>query len=116
MLRKTFNWVMVFYLLIAVTPAFAQHSEAAETGSIDYFIAVVVSAAFAMSIAASCAAIGMSRAIFKSVEGIARQPSASGKITTTMVIGLALTESLVIYVLVICLILFFANPFIDYVK
>ncbi|OGL47854.1 MAG: ATP synthase F0 subunit C [Candidatus Schekmanbacteria bacterium RBG_13_48_7] len=81
----------------------------------DYFIAVVVAAAVAMMVASSVAAIAQSRAIFKAVEGIARQPSASGKITTTMVIGLALIESLAIYVLVIALILFFANPFTEFV-
>jgi F-type H+-transporting ATPase subunit c len=35
------------------------------------------------------------------LEGIARNPSASGKIFTPMIIGLALIESLVIYALVI---------------
>jgi F-type H+-transporting ATPase subunit c len=35
------------------------------------------------------------------MEGIARNPGASGKIMTSMIIGLALIESLVIYALVI---------------
>ena len=45
------------------------------------------------------------------LEGIARNPGASGSITTAMIIGLALIESLVIYVLVVCLILLIVNPF-----
>ena len=34
------------------------------------------------------------------VEGVARNPQAAGNIRTTMIIGLALIEALVIYVLV----------------
>ena len=124
MLRKAIAGIMIVYFMMIVAPVFAQEtmygsqsthgmSEGTASGKIDYFIAVVVSAAVAMMIASSAAAIAQSRAIFKAVEGIARQPSASGKITTTMVIGLALIESLAIYVLVIALILFFANPFTD---
>jgi F-type H+-transporting ATPase subunit c len=41
---------------------------------------------------------------------VARNPEASGKITVTMIIGLALIESLCIYTLLICLILIYANP------
>ena len=126
MLRKAIAGIMVVCVLMIVAPAFAQEamhgshstqgmSEGTASGKIDYFIAVVVAAAVAMMIASSAAAIAQSRAIFKAVEGIARQPSASGKITTTMVIGLALIESLAIYVLVIALILFFANPFTNIV-
>jgi F-type H+-transporting ATPase subunit c len=44
------------------------------------------------------------------VEGIARNPEASGKVTVTMLIGLAMIESLCIYALVISLILIYAHP------
>ncbi|WP_461393316.1 ATP synthase F0 subunit C, partial [Deferrisoma sp.] len=37
------------------------------------------------------------------LEGIARNPAASGKLVTPMIIGLAMIESLVIYALVIAL-------------
>ena len=40
----------------------------------------------------------------------ARNPEAGGKIMTTMIIGLALIESLCIYALVICFILVFKIP------
>ncbi|HEX13734.1 MAG TPA: F0F1 ATP synthase subunit C, partial [Desulfurella acetivorans] len=45
------------------------------------------------------------------VLGTARNPSLSGKLLTVMMIGLAMIESLVIYMLVIVLIIFYANPF-----
>ena len=53
---------------------------------------------------------GMGAGIGGACSGIARNPEASGKITVTMIIGLALIESLTIYGLVISLILLFANP------
>ncbi|MDO9463569.1 MAG: ATP synthase F0 subunit C, partial [Deltaproteobacteria bacterium] len=62
------------------------------------------------AVAAFGGALGQSAAIKAACEGIARNPEASGKITVTMIIGLALIESLVIYALVICLIMLFANP------
>jgi F-type H+-transporting ATPase subunit c len=61
----------------------------------------VIGAAFVLGISAAAAAIGQSRAIAASVEGIARNPSAAGAIRTSMIIGLALIESLVIYALLI---------------
>jgi len=45
--------------------------------------------------------------------GVARNPGASGKILTNMMVGLALIESLAIYVFVICIIALYANPFTD---
>jgi F-type H+-transporting ATPase subunit c len=42
---------------------------------------------------------------------MARQPNAAGRIQTALIIGLALIESLAIYMLFIALILLFANPF-----
>ena len=44
--------------------------------------------------------IGQGRAAAAALDGIARNPAASGKIFTPMIIGLALIESLVIYCLV----------------
>ena len=44
-------------------------------------------------------------------EAIARNPSATGDIRGALILGLVLIESLVIYVLLISLILFFLPPF-----
>ena len=64
----------------------------------------VVSAAFVLGIAAAAGAIGQSKAIAAACEGIARNPGAAGAIRLSMIIGLALIESLVIYALVIAFI------------
>ena len=53
------------------------------------------------------------RAAVKALEGIARQPEAAGSLRTTLLISMALLESTAIYVLLIILILLFANPLLD---
>jgi len=80
-----------------------------------FFIAVVVTAGFGIAIGTIATAISQGNALSKAVEGISRQPESSGSITTTLIIGLAFIESLTIYVLVIALILLFANPFTEHV-
>ncbi len=47
------------------------------------------------------AGIGIGIATSKAVEGIARQPEASGKITSALILGCALAEATAIYGLVI---------------
>ena len=74
------------------------------------FAASATAAGFGLGIAASCTGIAQGLAIKGAVEGTARNPEASGKITVTMLIGLAMIESLCIYVLVVALILIYANP------
>jgi F-type H+-transporting ATPase subunit c len=53
------------------------------------------------------AAISMGLATGKSVDAVARQPEASGKINSIMLLGFALTESTAIYGFVTGLILLF---------
>ncbi len=55
-----------------------------------------------LSLAIAAAGCGMAqgKAVVAACEGIARNPQAAGNIRTTMIIGLALIEALVIYVLV----------------
>lgn len=53
------------------------------------------------------------RAVLKALDGIARQPEAANDIRTTLLIAMALLESAAIYVLLVILILLFANPLIE---
>lgn len=57
----------------------------------------------------SCAASGamMGFATSKAVDAVARQPEASGKINSILLLGLALTESTAIYGFVTALIMMF---------
>jgi F-type H+-transporting ATPase subunit c len=80
-----------------------------ETKALEFFIACATAAGFGIAIAAfGCGAQGIG--LRSAVEGIARNPESSGKVTVTMIIGLALIESLCIYALVVALILIFAHP------
>ena len=98
-------------LMVMVGTTVAMASEAAAASSTDANLALIcLAAALSVGIAALGCGIGMGTGIGGACSGIARNPEASGKITVTMIIGLALIESLTIYGLVISLILLFANP------
>lgn len=59
-------------------------------------------------------AVAMGRAIGQALDALARQPEAEKSITRTLFIGLAMIESLAIYVLVVVLIVLFRNPLLEY--
>jgi F-type H+-transporting ATPase subunit c len=71
---------------------------------------VCFSAAISIGLPGFAAALSMGRGIESACSGIARNPEAKGPITTTMIIGMALIESIAIYGLVIAIILLFVNP------
>ncbi|MEW6200519.1 MAG: ATP synthase F0 subunit C [bacterium] len=58
-----------------------------------------------VGIAAVGSGLGLGRAVSAAMEAIGRQPEASGKIQTAMIIGCALIEALTIYALVTVFIL-----------
>lgn len=64
-----------------------------------------LAAGLGIGIAAFGGSLGQGRAAAAALEGIARNPGASDKIFTPMILGLALIESLVIYALVISFVL-----------
>ncbi len=51
--------------------------------------------------------IGMGYATGKACEAVARQPEATGKIQTVLLLGLALTESIAIYGLLVAILILF---------
>lgn len=94
---------IVLFVLLALTAfsAFGQDAPV-PAGGVRWG---VIGAAFVLGISAAAGAIGQSKAIAAAVEGIARNPSAAGPIRLSMIIGLALIESLVIYALVIAFVI-----------
>lgn len=64
-------------------------------------IALAFSAPLAVGLAALGSGIGLGRAVGSAMEAIGRQPEASGKILTNMIIGAALIEALTIYALIV---------------
>ncbi len=72
----------------------AAHAQTGGGGNADSSLAI--GAALAIAIAVLGGALGQGRAAAAALDGIARNPQASGKIFTPMIIALALTESLVL--------------------
>ncbi len=108
-MKKLAVSVLTVMTVLAVTSV-AMASEAAAASTDANLAMICLAAALSVGIAALGCGIGMGSGINGACSGIARNPEASGKITVTMIIGLALIESLTIYGLVISLILLFANP------
>ncbi len=81
----------------------------------EFFSWCVIAAGIGMGLGSFGTGIGQGIAISRAVEGVARNPGASGKIMTIMLIGLAMIESLAIYVFVVAMIILFANPFTEQV-
>jgi len=79
----------------------------------EFFAWCMLAAGLGMGLGSFGTGIGQGLAIKSACEGVARNPGASGKILTTMMIGLAMIESLAIYVFVVAMIILFANPFTE---
>lgn len=100
MKKKMLGLVALLTPLAVASTAFAQD---AGSNANDVVMAKSIAAAVAISVAAFGGALGQGRAAAAALEGIARNPNASGKLLVPMILGLALIESLVIYALVIAL-------------
>ncbi|KAH7421352.1 hypothetical protein KP509_13G052500 [Ceratopteris richardii] len=74
--------------------------------------ASVIAAGLAVGLASIGPGVGQGTAAGQTVEGIARQPEAEGKIQGTLLLSLAFMEALTIYGLVVALALLFANPLV----
>ncbi len=85
------------------TPAFAQTAEASSKGTRDGMIALA--AGLGLGLAALGGGLGQSRAAAAALDSIGRNPGASAKIFTPMLLGLAFIESLVIFTWVMAFVL-----------
>lgn len=98
--------------MAVATPVFAQDAAAGATGGgMGWQVWSIITAGFALCVAALGGALGQGKAVAAAAEGIARNPSAAGEIRGALILGLVLIESLVIYAFVVSLILLFIQPF-----
>ncbi|MBI5438119.1 MAG: ATP F0F1 synthase subunit C [Nitrosomonadales bacterium] len=79
-----------------------------------FTILSTMGAALAIALGVMFPALAMGKAISQALDALARQPEAEKSIMRTLFIGLAMIESLAIYVLVIVLIILFRNPLLQY--
>ena len=101
--------LMMLAIALIAGVAMAAEGGADKTPIIQY---TVLAAGLAIGLGAIGSGIGMGTAIGGACEGTSRNPEAGGRILTTMIIGLAMIESLTIYALVVALILMFGNPYV----
>ena len=76
----------------------------------EFFAWSMIAAGIGMGLGSFGTGIGQGLAIKSACEGVARNPGASGKIMTIMMVGLAMVESIAIYCFVVAMIILFANP------
>ena len=79
-----------------------------------FTLASTVAALLGIALGVMLPAIAMGRAVSSALDALSRQPEAERAIMRTLFIGLAMIESLAIYVLVIVLIVLFRNPLLEY--
>jgi F-type H+-transporting ATPase subunit c len=106
----------VVTVLLSGSPAGAADA-AAQVAPVDYTKAIVIglslfAASFAMALGTIGTGLAMGNGLNGATTAVGRNPEAHGKILVTMMVGLAMIESLAIYALVIALVLLYANPLI----
>ncbi len=94
--------VNTLIMVLAASAAFAAEGAVGPTAA--------WATAIGMGIAAGACGLGQGMGLKAACEGTARNPEAGGKITVTLILGLAFIESLAIYALVVNLILLFVKP------
>lgn len=107
MIKKIFALFFVALSAIMVSAPVAMAAEGGAEKDPVVLAALYIAAGFGIGLAALGTGIGQGHGIRGATEGVSRNPGASGKILTTMLVGLAMVESLAIYALVVSLILLF---------
>ena len=107
-------------MFVAVLASLAMAADAAPAAPVDYTKAIVLGCAIlasglAIGISAFGTGIGQGNGLNAACNSVGRNPEAQGKILLTMLVGLAMIESLCIYALVISLVLLYANPLLKYI-
>lgn len=114
-MSRVMTFVSVAFMVLVVSSA-AFGADGATAGYTDWakvvFVAVsVLGAGLCMGLGTVGPGLGMGNATAGASEAVGRNPEAQGKIMLTMMVGLAMTESIAIYALVVTLIILYANPF-----
>jgi F-type H+-transporting ATPase subunit c len=112
---KMFASTVIGILFVMLFAPLVMAAEAVAVGSVDYTKAIVlgcsvIAAGLAMGLGAIGAGMGMGQATSGGSVAVGRNPEAQGKVMLTMMVGLAMTESIAIYALVIALVILYANP------
>jgi F-type H+-transporting ATPase subunit c len=110
MSRKRVVGVLTTGLVFGTTTMAFAADGSAQAAGLWIFFGIALAVGISIGVAALGTGLGMGNAINGALVGTARNPEAGGKIMTTMIIGLALIESLCIYAFVIALIMYLKLP------
>jgi F-type H+-transporting ATPase subunit c len=122
-MRRTFGVgvLTMFAVLVSASLAAAAEAVAVAPGApVDYTKAIVIGcsllvAGLAMALGTIGTGIGMGNGLSSATNAVGRNPAAHGQVLITMMVGLAMIESLAIYALVIALVVLYANPLLKYI-
>jgi F-type H+-transporting ATPase subunit c len=117
-MKKSLIYLLLAMVMVIVTAPFvfaAPEAAAAPGGVVDYTKAIIIGcsiigAGLAIAFGTIGTGNGMGAGLNGATNAVGRNPEAQGKILLTMMVGLAMIESLAIYALVVALILLYANP------
>jgi len=83
-----------------------------DPGTLITLVTILV-AGIGMILGAILPALMEGRAVMKALEGMVRQPEVASDLRGTLITAMALLETTAIYVLLVIIILVFANPLLD---
>lgn len=106
----------VGFLLLSSSLAFAETIPVGGESYIKVYFAMaaMIGSGLAIGLGAIGAGAGIGNAASGACQAVGRNPSVQGKIMMTMLVGMAMAESIAIYALVISLVLLYANPFMKF--
>ena len=103
-------------LLMATPVVFA--AEVIPSGDLSskamFAVGAMIAAGLAIGLGAVGAGLGIGTAASGACSAVGRNPGVQGKIMMTMLVGMAMAESIAIYALVVSLVLLYANPYMRY--
>jgi F-type H+-transporting ATPase subunit c len=79
-----------------------------------FAVGAMIAAGIAIGVGAVGAGLGIGTAASGACSAVGRNPGVQVKIMMTMLVGMAMAESIAIYALVVSLVLLYANPYMRY--
>jgi len=122
MLRRTVKWFSALLmvtagLLVSSPMVFAAEALPEEGGSlvkVIFAVGAMLGSGLAIGLGAIGAGAGIGNAANGACSAVGRNPGVQGKIMMTMLVGMAMAESIAIYALVVSLVLLYANPYTSF--
>ncbi len=118
MFRKTLFTIFAVMAVLIVTSPVAFCADTLPAGEsytkVLFAIGAMIAAGFAIGVGAVGAGLGIGTAASGACAAVGRNPGVQGKIMMTMLVGMAMAESIAIYALVVSLVLLFANPYMRF--